>query len=53
LEGIHIPKAMEVHSNYGSGCDFGCDGKGPMGLVRCDPELISIAVDPKRGYGVN
>ena len=31
LEGLHIPKAVGVHSDHSSGCDFGCDGKRPMG----------------------
>ena len=25
LEGVHIPKAMGVHSDQGLACDFGCD----------------------------
>ena len=29
-EGIHIPKAMGVHSNQGFGCDFGCDWERPL-----------------------
>ena len=34
--GIHIPKAMGVHFNYGSGCNFRCDRKSPWDLVECD-----------------
>ena len=30
-EGIYIPKVVEVHSDQGSGHDFGCDWKRPMG----------------------
>jgi len=30
-KGIHIPKAVEVCSDQGFGCDFGCDWERPMG----------------------
>jgi len=30
-DGLHIPEAVGVHSDHGSGCDFRCDGKRPMG----------------------
>ena len=30
-EGIHIPKAMGVHSDQGFGCDFGCGWERPLG----------------------
>jgi len=33
-EGIHIPKAMGVHSNQGFGCDFGCNWERPLGPGR-------------------
>ena len=33
-EGIHIPKAMGVHSDQGFGCDFGCDLGRPLGPGR-------------------
>jgi len=36
LEGIHIPKAMGVHSDQGFGCDLDATGRGPWGLVGCD-----------------
>ena len=29
--GIHVPKAVGVHSDQGSGHDFGCDWERPMG----------------------
>jgi len=31
LEGIHIPEAMGVLSNHGSGCDFRGNWERPMG----------------------
>jgi len=30
-EGIHIPKAMGVHSDQGFGCDFRGNWERPMG----------------------
>ena len=32
LEGVHIPKAMGVHSNQGSGHNIECDGRRTKGL---------------------
>ena len=32
--GIHIPKAEEVRSDHGFGCDFGCDCERPLGPGR-------------------
>jgi len=31
LESLHIPKAVGVHSDHGSGHDFGCDWERSMG----------------------
>jgi len=35
LGGVHIPKAVGVHSDRGSGHGFGCDWRGPLDLVGC------------------
>jgi len=42
LEGIHIPKAMGVHSDQGFGCGFGCDWERPLGPGRVCLEPISV-----------
>src|SRR5882724_4508406 len=35
LEGVHIPKAMGMHSNQGSGNHIECDGRWTKGSVYC------------------
>jgi len=42
--GIHIPKAVGVHSDQGSGHDFGCDWERPMGPGQVWLELIQVGV---------
>ena len=48
-EGIHIPKAMGVHSDLGFGCDFGCDWEAPgtwSGVIGTDQCRLG---SPRRG----
>ena len=42
--GIHIPKAKEVHSDQGFGCDFGCNWERPLGPGQVWLELIQVGV---------
>ena len=42
-EGLHIPQAIGVSSNQGSGCNIGCNRMSPKGPGREWSELIHIA----------
>jgi len=54
LEGVHIPKAMGVHSDQGFGCDFGWDWKRPLGPGRVWLGPISVGWGALGGeVGVN
>ena len=53
-EGIHIPKAMGVHSDQVFGCDFGCNWKRPLGTGQMWSGPISVVWGAQGGDdGVN
>ena len=43
-KGIYIPKAVEVNSDQGFGCDFGCNWERPLGPGQVWSEPIQVGV---------